>query len=319
MSESALIAECPLCGSEGRFAYEGSDQLLRRGGTYRYLDCLSCGAVFLSPMPDAATISTFYPEEYLDHDQPPVAKPLGRVRQAVLTARYGYPLTGVSTMVRWLGHVVSRFMYRDEIAWRGGGKALDVGCGNGKFVQKLASLGWQSSGVEFSDSAAQAGRDAGLDIQTGELQSAAFAAQSFNLVSARHLIEHLPDPRGFMAEAYRVTAPGGRLVIRTPNSRALGRGWFGVNWYANDPPRHVVLYSAKNLGQLAEGAGFSTVFTRTFTSPKIILNSWDYQRGNLGKPSRKKKLWRVLARLYVVLASVTGRGDELFAVYEKQQ
>lgn len=317
MTVESAGGECPLCGGGGRFAYEGTDQLLGREGSYRYLNCRSCGAVFLSPMPDAQTISSFYPDEYLDHDQSPQAKSLGRVRKAVLAGRYGYPLKEISPLGKGWGRVAGTFMYRDEIAWRGGGQALDVGCGNGKFVRKLASLGWQACGVEFSESAAQAGRDAGLQIHTGDLKSAAYADDRFHLVSARHLIEHLPDPPTFMAEIYRVTVPGGCLVIRTPNSKALGRGWFGANWYANDPPRHLVMYSADNLSQLAINAGFVPVLTRTFTSPKIILNSWDYQKENAGKPSRKKKLWRLVARLYVLFASLTGRGDELFAVYEK--
>ena len=105
--------------------------------------------------------------------------------------------------------------------------------------------------------------------------------------------------------------------MRTPNSQALGRKWFGAYWYANDVPRHLVLFTPANLRMLAERHGLQLITEKTFTTPKIILNSWDYMTGNDGKPSKKRKIRRLLVRPYVILATVTWRGDEVFAIYEK--
>jgi len=309
---------CPLCDGEGVEAFLGRDQLMGLPGEFTYRECASCGALYQAPLPDTQTIASFYPDSYLDHDQPPVTKPFGWLRRGVLASRYGYTAlvnNGFQRVVGWLAGVV---FYRDEISFNQGGPALDVGCGNGKFVQKLAALGWQARGVEFSESAAKAGISAGLDISIGTLEEAEFAAESFNLISARHLLEHLPDPKQFMAEIYRLLQPGGRLLIRTPNSNALGRRWFGADWYACDPPRHLILFAPSNLREIARQAGLQEVVCKTFTSPKIILNSWDYYRKNKGSPSRKQSIKRLLARVYVVLAAVSGRGDEIFAVYEKK-
>lgn len=308
---------CPLCAGDGEEAFCGRDQLMGLPGEFLYLECKHCGALYQSPLPDAEAIAGFYPDHYLNHDQPPATKPFGWLRRAVLASCYGYSNLMIGRWQLVLGKLAGILFYRDEIPWSGGEAALDVGCGNGKYVQKLSVLGWQARGVEFSQSAAQAGLDAGLDITLGTLEEAQFEDASFDLVSARHLIEHLSDPRQFMAEINRVLKPGGRLLIRTPNSKALGRHWFGANWYACDPPRHLILFSATNLGQLAAEFGLRQLTSKTFTSPKIVLNSWDYRTGNRGRPSRKQSLRRAIARLYVGMAALSGRGDELFAIYEK--
>jgi hypothetical protein len=68
---------------------------------------------------------------------------------------------------------------------------------------------------------------------------------------------------------------------------------------------------------LAKLHGLRLVEVKMFTSPKIILNSWDYLTGNRDRPSKKRKIRRLLAQLYVILATLYGRGDIVFAVYEK--
>ncbi len=318
LAESDVTQACPLCAGSSKPAFTGRDQLMGLPGEFRYLECCQCGAVYQSPLPDAQAIASYYPDSYLGHDQLPVSKAFGWLRRAVLASRYGYSVFAASGIQLLIGRIAATIFYRDEIPLQDGGAALDVGCGNGKFVQKLNALGWQAQGVEFSKSAAEAGIEAGLEITVGTLEDAQFEDGSFSLITARHLIEHLPDPKQFMAEIRRLFRPGGRLLIRTPNSNALGRRWFGANWYANDPPRHLIMFTPANLGQLAEQAGLVQVTSKTFTSPKIVLNSWDYRTGNKDKPSRKKGLMRAIVRIYVAIAALTGRGDEIFAVYERR-
>ena len=318
MPEMNAIVLCPLCEGSGSEVFVGRDQLMGLPGDFYYRECCDCGALYQAPAPDAQTIAGFYPDNYLDHDQPPVTKSFGWLRCGVLASHFGYRSLAKGGLQRLLGRLASFFFYRDEVPFNQGGDALDVGCGNGKFVQKLSALGWHASGVEFSESAAQAGILAGLEISVGTLEQAQFAGASFDLITARHLIEHLPEPKQFMAEINRLLRPGGRLLIRTPNSNALGRRWFGANWYANDPPRHLVLFTPGNLTQIANQAGLQQSVSKTFTSPKIVLNSWDYHRKNSGKPSRKIGIMRVVSRVYVGLAAMLGRGDEIFAIYEKQ-
>ena len=308
---------CPLCSSPGNFSFQSRDLLYNKTKTYQYMRCKHCGAVYQEPMPSLAEIASFYPDDYPQYRQLGELKWPGYARLSVLRYKYGYSQLDVPWPSRLLAPILALFRYRDAVRFVPNGNALDIGCGNGKFIHMMNSLGWQFQGVEFNPLAVDVCREAGLKVFHGDLQAVAFEDNTFDLVSARHVIEHVPNPENFMCEIARILKKGGRLVIQTPNSQALGRKWFGTYWYANDVPRHLVLFHPANLHMLTERHGLRLVTKKTFTIQKNILNSWDYLTRNRGKPSKKRKLRRIFARLYVVVATVTCRGDEVFAIYEK--
>jgi len=317
MSSSAppIIEPCPICIGNGHYAYTGTDLLMGSPGEFVYAECTKCTTIYQIPIPDAEQISTFYPDEYEPY-RPGKTKERNPLEKSVLRSTYGYHhLEG--RLPNWLGHFVGPFAYRNSIPYAENGRLLDIGCGGGKFLQSMQHLGWQPEGVEFNESAVQTCRDSGLKVFHGELSSAAFPDNSFDVVTARHVIEHIPTPVEFVTEIYRILKPGGLMVLMTPNSQALGRNWFGTNWYANDVPRHLILFAPNNLRLLASKTGFREQTMRTSSSPKIILNSWDYLTGNKGTPSKKKSIRRLIARLYVAAAALTGRGDEIFCIFKK--
>jgi 2-polyprenyl-3-methyl-5-hydroxy-6-metoxy-1,4-benzoquinol methylase len=286
-------------------------------GEYHYSECTACGAIFQTPPPTPEEIASFYPEEYEPY-KPGRPKEKNPIEKAVL--RTGYCYTHIEGGAPdWLGRLAGFVLYRDSTPFTTDGRLLDIGCGGGKYLQSMQRLGWSAEGVEFNSSAVQTCRDMGLTVFHGELSDASFPDNTFDVVTARHVIEHISNPGPFIEEIFRILKPGGLMILRTPNSRALGRGWFGTNWFANDVPRHLILFSPKNLSILAERIWFQHHKTETFSSPKIILNSWDYLTHNRGRPSKKRKLRRMIARLYVAAAAITGRGDEIFCMFSKPE
>lgn len=319
MSKAAAIVDpCPVCGSGAVFDFSGQDFMFGMPGSYNYGRCTACGAVFQTPVPAAEQIAAFYPDDYEQY-QPERPKRLKNIEKGALRAVYGYRHLDVPTRYIIAGQLLGRLMYRNTPPFLSGGRALDIGCGNGKFLLKLRALGWEVRGVEFNEGAVKVCRDSGLSVIHGDLESAGFQNESFDMISARHLIEHLPDPRGFMAEIARLLRPGGYLYIRTPSSKALGRKIFGKYWFPNEVPRHLVLFSPENLTLLAGQHGLAKVRISMQTSPKFVLNSIDYVAGGQKEASKKSSLRRLLARiLYVWPARLTGRGDEIVAIFEKE-
>ena len=288
------------------------------GGTtpYDYHRCMACGLVYQHPMPTADEIASFYPETYSIYKDPGHPR---FSRQALITLRnrMGYTHIEIPPARTLREKLAAPSPLPYVIPYREGGSVLDIGCGNGEYLLRLQSIGWRCKGVEFNANAVSICRAHGLDIFQGNLEEAHFDAESFDFVTAHHLIEHVPDPHRLMSEIARITKPGGTVLIRTPNSDALGRSWFASYWFANEVPRHLMLYSKDNLCLLAARHGLSPETVSTHIKPKLVLRSLDYRTGNRGKPSEKRKLRRQLAKLYIPLAKISGRGDELFALFTK--
>ncbi len=314
--QSHLITEnCPVCHHLGKYTFTGKDLLHGLPGEYVYAECESCGIVYQCPMPGPEKIASFYPKQY-DPYRPGAGKERNPLEKSVLRSTYGYQHLQ-SFIPDWLGKLMGKCAYKDSIPFTADGKLLDIGCGGGKFLLSMKKLGWDAEGVEFNQSACETCRQSGIKVFHGELMEAGIAEASFHVVTARHVIEHIPDPSMFVAEIFRILKPGGLMVLKTPNSRALARNWFGTNWFPNEVPRHLVLYSPFNLSLLAEKQGFVGKRVLTSSSPKCFLNSWDYLTNNKGIPSRKRKIRRMLSRLYVMSASLTDRGDEINVIFEK--
>jgi len=317
-NEQTIVDTCPVCGSAASYDFTGSDFMFGTQGSYDYGRCKQCGAVFQAPMPDAQQIAAFYPDDY-EQFQPERPKQIKNAEKGALKAVFGYRHLEVPLAYIIAGHLLGRLKYRNTPPFRSGRQALDIGCGNGKFLVKLRDLGWEVQGVEFNAGAVGVCRECGLSVSHGDLHAAEFPDESFDMVSARHLIEHLPDPNRFMAEVARILKPGGYLYIRTPSSRALGRKIFGKYWFPNEVPRHLVLFSPENLALLAQRHGLAKGRVKLQTSPKFMLNSLDYAFGRRKETSKKSSLRRLIARLlYVWPARLTGMGDEIVAIFEKK-
>jgi SAM-dependent methyltransferase len=104
-----------------------------------------------------------------------------------------------------------------------GGRALDVGCGVGQVVRRLHEAGFEAHGVEVSEPNIAKARQFGLDCQFYDGRRLPFPDAHFASVGALNVLEHVEEPEAFLGELARVAAPGGRLVVSSPNFfRALG-------------------------------------------------------------------------------------------------
>ena len=105
-----------------------------------------------------------------------------------------------------------------------GKAALDVGCGAGLLAEPLARLGARVTGIDASpeviEVAWEHARRQGLDIdyRAGDVQE---LEGQFDLVTAMEVIEHVADPAAFVQALAKRLAPGGLLVMSTPNAT----GW----------------------------------------------------------------------------------------------
>jgi 2-polyprenyl-6-hydroxyphenyl methylase/3-demethylubiquinone-9 3-methyltransferase len=105
-----------------------------------------------------------------------------------------------------------------------GKAALDVGCGAGLLAEPLARLGAEVTGVDAAAELIAAAREHAaaqglrIDYRTGDVQQ---VKGQFDLVTCMEVIEHVADPAAFTRALAKRLAPGGLLILSTPNAT----GW----------------------------------------------------------------------------------------------
>jgi 2-polyprenyl-3-methyl-5-hydroxy-6-metoxy-1,4-benzoquinol methylase len=165
------------------------------------------------------------------------------------------------------------------------GRVLDVAAGSGIAAQALSSDGWTVSALEISEALAEQVRGRGVDdVQVHDLASGRLPYEegSFRAVFAGEIIEHLVDTTGFLGEVRRVLAPGGVVVITTPNLASFEnrvRMLFGryPNFveYELGGDGHVRAYTLPVLRRQLEASGFAVEDERgnwVPFLPQVLMN-----------------------------------------------
>jgi len=142
-------------------------------------------------------------------------------------------------------------------------RILDVGCGTGANLEMLAQFG-EAEGVDVSDDALEFCRAKGLKTHKGLAEKLPFEDESFNLVTALDVVEHLDDDVAGLKEMNRVLKKGGRTLIFVPAFMWL----WGVQ---DDISNHRIRYTRKQIIERLEKAGFeierATYANWTFFAP----------------------------------------------------
>ena len=108
-----------------------------------------------------------------------------------------------------------------------GKAALDVGCGAGLLCEPLARMGAEVTGVDAApanvEAAAVHAEGSGLDIRYMAGELATLGIGGFDLVTSMEVLEHVADKPAFIAQLARHLAPGGLMVLSTPNRTPQSR------------------------------------------------------------------------------------------------
>ena len=108
-----------------------------------------------------------------------------------------------------------------------GKSALDVGCGAGLLAESLARMGAAVTGVDAAPENIAAAREhaagQGLEISYFAGELAVLPAGQFDLVTSMEVVEHVTDPAAFIGELAARLAPGGLMILSTPNRTMLSK------------------------------------------------------------------------------------------------
>lgn len=339
--------DCHICGAQGEPLYQRlRDRLFGAPGEWDLKKCKNpqCGLVWLDPMPIEADIGKAYLNYYTHgkNAQRNVAHGkqgllLRRLfkyfKHGYLAARYDYK-NGVSIMQQVLGYALYAYPSLPNSLTKGvryvkyvpQGKLLDVGCGDGSYIQHMQGLGWDVKGVDFDFEAVSNARAKGLVVQLGDVMQQQYLDNTFDVITINHVIEHVPEPLGLLQECRRILKLGGKLVVTTPNAASWGHGLFEENWRGLEPPRHLHIFTPTSLAILIKQAGFKVIDLSTLTgSFKMFLASRSISKdGKSNLSDRYPFLIRIWAKSMEVFEGLLNlvkknAGQELVVIASKEK
>lgn len=269
------LGACPVCDSSERevmYDHLRDQVFFCAPGTWTLYRCRVCGTGYLDPRPTPETISLAYARYHTHSDGRQDSENLRgllRLRRALTNgyrnARFGTRLTPANRLGRWVtplfpGRIAAieaeaRHLPRP----RTGAALLDVGSGNGAFLEIASAMGWEAVGVEPDPKAVQVSLSRGLRVFPGHIDSLETSDERFDVITMGQVIEHVHSPKNLLATCFRLLKPGGLLWIDTPNLGSAGHGRYGRHWRGLEPPRHLVLFTCESLQLLMERSGFEEV------------------------------------------------------------
>lgn len=263
-----------------------SDALQQRlVGRTKVLVCGQCSAV-VTPLADNAAVE-YYETDYSLTTTTRASTELHRY--------FRYP-----EYQQLVGHISSRVKPPAAL--------LDVGCDHGFFLDDARRYGYRVTGVEPSGRGRRYAQSIGLQVH----ESINTLSDSFDVVTMWHVLEHIPDPRGFLSQLSRHMNAESVLFVRVPDFGHYVSKLFRDKWIWFQPQHHAVHYTKQTLRLVLERSGF-TVDVVEQRRPNNRLTSKSYRQAikvmheahGLPKPGLRGRL----ARYYQDITGV-----ELFAI-----
>lgn len=138
-------------------------------------------------------------------------------------------------------------------------RVLDVGCGQGDFLELLREHGILGVGIDIDEKMIRICREKGLEVYQVDLfEYLSGQEMAFDGIFCSNLVEHMPTEfvLRFFQLAYRALHPGGIFLVSTPNSESL---IVHLHEFWRDPT-HIRLYDLSLLKFMMEYAGFKNVY-----------------------------------------------------------
>lgn len=237
---------CPVCGStddslvfaesnfdEGKLnSYSFASRKVPELMHYRLVCCRQCGLLYASPAPISEDLKSFYNEASYDSS----------AESSAASRTY---IKHLKTVLPKLPDLVG---------------ALDIGTGNGAFLERLLEVGFTKVvGVEPSKAPIKAARSNVRElIQHGTFSAENYQPQSFRLITCFQTMEHLSDPKSICTESYNLLKRPGVFFVVAHNHRSLSAKIMGLKSPIFDI-EHLQLFSPEGMLYLMKQAGFKNV------------------------------------------------------------
>lgn len=138
-------------------------------------------------------------------------------------------------------------------------KLLDVGCGDGSFLERLNPNRFEGTGVEINREGFDICGKKGLVVHNGDVKAIDFGDAKFDVITLWNVLEHIENPKELTDALFPLLSDEGVLVIQVPNADSLGFKIGKQYWFHMDSPRHLVHFNKSSINTLCDLTGFELV------------------------------------------------------------
>lgn len=280
------------------------DNRLGTPGTFAIAQCTVCRLMQTVPRPDQGSLDALYQRFY------------------------NFGADRASTYARFRERLFASPLYRlwlavdGDISFhcvRGTGRLIDIGCNEGRGLERYCASGFEVEGQEPNPVAAASARSRGFTVASAPLADFTPAAP-FDVAVLSNVLEHALDPRDMLVQVHRILGPDGELWLSLPNARSALRSLFGAHWINWHVPYHITHFTTPALRCLLTDVGFEALSFRNATPSLWVAQSVIATASS--RPAtlnlNLRKAWLVGALMLIIrcflfpflwLLDAVGRGD----------
>jgi SAM-dependent methyltransferase len=255
-----VTKECRLCGSTGPHqTIAVREMMFGTRELFGYYSCAACDTLQIVNVPEGEELTRHYPPDYYSYNgsaQPRFLRWLtteqdrfelhtgGRLVGALITT-----LLPKHTVSAAFGDVVRML---GQLALERDARILDVGCGGGALLDRLARVGFNNLFGADPFIAADGETPRGVPLMKRYLSQ---VNGEFDLIMFNHSLEHVPDPVATLKVAREKLAAGGICLVRLPTTSSEAWTLYRADWVQIDAPRHIVIPSRHGMALAADRVG----------------------------------------------------------------
>lgn len=220
-------------------------------------------------------------------------------------------------------------------SYRSTNKILEIGCGEGYFLDESRKNNWKTYGTEISTSLLKNAtkKNHTMFKSLDEIPESEYG--QFDIIVSLEVIEHLPNPHYYIEKFEKLLRKDGGLYMTTPNFNSLARHILGANWNNIVFPEHLCYFTKKTMKKLLTKYNFQEKYTKTEgISPsrfaytflkwrhkdKTTKFKYDYNERdrNLSAQIDKKSLLSLIKKATNRFLNTTNSGETLKVFYVKK-
>jgi SAM-dependent methyltransferase len=280
---NAVTKECRLCRSTGPHqTIAVREMMFGTREPFEYFSCGACDTLQIVNALEGEELARHYPPDYYSYNvsaQPSVLRWL-TMRHDRFELHTGGGLVGA--FIAALPAVIrAAFGFGDavgvigQLALERDARILDVGCGGGSLLDRLARAGFNNLFGVDPLIAADDETPRGVPLMKRHLNE---VIGEFDLIMFNHSLEHVPDAVATLREAYEKLAAGGICLVRLPTTSSDAWTTYKADWLQIDAPRHIVIPSRQGMAIAADTVGLRVEKTFDDSNSYQFIGSEAYRR-----------------------------------------